>query len=92
MPTTAKYFFEKAIDVDTLQKDINIISNWWQTWLIKLNVDKCKVMHMGKNNLKATYSLIGVELETSKIEKYKGVFISDDLKWSKHVQTIAAPR
>ena len=31
------------------------VDYWCQTWGMKLNVEKCKVMHFGKSNLKANY-------------------------------------
>ena len=77
-------------NVANLQKDIDIINNWCETWLMKLIVSKCKVMHMGKNNQKAAYSMFETDLETSTCEKDLGIHITDDLKWSTHVQIIAA--
>jgi ribonuclease P/MRP protein subunit RPP40 len=40
-----------------LQKDLENIMHWTQRWLMKLNIGKCKVMHLGKNNSKRTYTL-----------------------------------
>ena len=60
---------QNATSVENLQKDINTINEWCETWLMKLNVSKCKVMHMGKNNPMATYSMLGTDLETSMCEK-----------------------
>lgn len=37
-----------------LQKDIDNVLKWTNTWLMRLNLDKCKVMHFGKNNPKPT--------------------------------------
>ena len=33
-----------------VQDDLNTITNWSEAWLIKLNVNKCKVMHFGLGN------------------------------------------
>ena len=32
-----------------LQDDINELSNWSDEWLIKLNINKCKVVSYGRN-------------------------------------------
>jgi len=45
------------------------------------NMDRCKVMHMGYNNLQAEYVTDGSKLESADEEKDLGVIINDDLKW-----------
>jgi hypothetical protein len=37
-------------DALKLQQDIDSIVNWSDTWLMRLNYEKCKVMHIGKRN------------------------------------------
>ena len=38
---------------DTLQRDIDSVTNWNKEWLIKLNSSKCKVMHFGNKNARS---------------------------------------
>ena len=40
-----------ADDSIKLQEDLNKLFNWSQDWQMKFNVDKCKVMHLGRKNL-----------------------------------------
>jgi hypothetical protein len=40
-----------------MQNDLNEITQWTQDWLMQLNANKCKVMHIGKNNNKTHYIL-----------------------------------
>jgi hypothetical protein len=43
----------EAVDLDqvsTLQEDIGKIKEWCEKWSMCLNSNKCKVMHLGKNN------------------------------------------
>ena len=37
---------------NNLQTDINNILDWTKTWLMRLNINKCKIMHFGKKKNK----------------------------------------
>ena len=47
------------------------------------NIDKCKVLHVGFNNIKEKYVLDGCDLSAVSDEKDLGVIVSSDLKMSK---------
>ncbi len=47
------------------------------------NVEKCKVMHFGRNNAEFNYYMDGKALEKVTEEKDLGIFLSDDLKSSR---------
>ena len=47
------------------------------------NVEKCKVMHIGYDNMKTEYLMDGVKLKHVNEEKDLGVIISEGLKWEK---------
>ena len=47
---------------------------------MQYNVDKCHILHLGKDNRGYEYQLGGRTLETSKWQKDVGVIINDDLK------------
>ena len=34
-----------------MQNDIDTILDWANTWLMRLNIEKCKVMHIGKKKI-----------------------------------------
>ena len=51
---------------------------------MNFNVKKCKVMHIGKNNMKHKYTMSGMELQSTKAEKDLGVVMSSDLKSTDH--------
>ena len=55
---------------------------------MEFNVDKCKVMHLGKNNPKNSYSMAEVNLEETTEEKDLGVLIDNKLNFGKHIQNI----
>ena len=79
-------------NVKCLQNSIDEMFLWTQKWLLKFNKDKCKVLHLGKNNPKNKY-FIGsenerVELEETDLEKDLGIFIDPNLDFKKHIKSI----
>uniref|UniRef100_A0A8C3FHN3 Reverse transcriptase domain-containing protein n=1 Tax=Chrysemys picta bellii TaxID=8478 RepID=A0A8C3FHN3_CHRPI len=56
-------------DCEELQKDLTKLSDWATKWPMKFNVDKCKVMHLGKNNPSYTYNMMGANLATTNQER-----------------------
>jgi len=34
-------------DIISLQSDLNKLADWSDKWLLRFNIDKCKVMHLG---------------------------------------------
>ena len=43
-------------DTISLQNDIDKVTDWTNTWLMRLNITKYKIMHVGKNNPKTKYA------------------------------------
>ena len=39
----------------SIQNDLNLLMKWSEDWQLKFNVDKCNVLHIGKNNPKNDY-------------------------------------
>ena len=77
-------------DVESLQRDMDRLSEWSRKWLLLFNVAKCKTMHIGHSNPKNDYQFQGITLEKSHFKKDLGVFASSDLKPSAHIAKIAA--
>jgi ribonuclease P/MRP protein subunit RPP40 len=75
-------------DTNRLQQDIAHLQAWCKTWCAKLNEAKCKIMHIGRQNAEQSYT-IPLEndntytLRTTDCEKDLGIYISNDLKWSR---------
>ena len=74
------------IDCDTLQDDLDLLCTWSNEWQMQFNIDKCKVMHIGKKNPLCKYKMNGSKLEEVTIEKDLGVYISNDAKPSVQCQ------
>ncbi|CAM5109632.1 unnamed protein product [Eretmochelys imbricata] len=69
-------------DCEELQKDLTKLSDWATKWQMKFNVDKCKVMHIGKNNPNYTYNMMGANLPMTNQERDLGVIVDSSLKTS----------
>ena len=77
-------------DCRDLQNNLDSITDWSDTWLLKLHVGKCKSMQVQKprkEKVEFTYTMTDgatrKDLENIVEEKDLGVIISDDLKPSK---------
>ena len=51
-------------------------------WQMRFNEDKCKILHIGYQNTKASNTMNGTKLKSVEREKDSGVTISNDLKSS----------
>ena len=65
---------------------------WANTWGMAFNVDKCKVMHMGRSNKRYLYTMGGKPLKTTEEEKDIGVIITSNLKPSTQCASAAKKR
>ena len=73
---------------DILQTDLNKMAIWARNWLMEYNVDKCKVLHIGKNNPQFEYSLNDTKIVTSTNETDLGVIMTSDLKSEAHISKV----
>lgn len=76
---------------ESLQKDLDNLIQWSDTWQLRFNEDKCKVLQLGNKNTHYKYRMKRKDnslaiLESSDVEKDLGVHIDKDLKFSKHVE------
>ena len=75
-----------------MKKAIDEMFQWTQKWLLQFNKDKCKILHLGKNNPKYNYT-IGEEenkvtLSETVLEKDLGIYIDPNLDFKKHIKSI----
>jgi len=68
-------------DIANLQSDLYKLVSSYKEWQLLFNIETCKVMHIGYDNMKAEYLMDGVELRHVNQEKDLGVIISEELKW-----------
>lgn len=67
-------------DVERLQKTIDELLVWADTWCMSFNTAKCKVLHLGRNNEKHVYNMNGIDLQAVETERDIGVLMSSNLK------------
>ena len=74
-------------DRDTLQNDLQKLTKWSETWLLKFHPDKCKFMHIGKNEPPDdfNYNLMNTPLNQVHQEKDIGVTLDDKITFECHI-------
>ena len=60
-------------DPPTLQHDLQQLEKWSERWQLRFNSNKCKVMHLGRQNPRQNYTMGGTTLVTTTSEKDLGV-------------------
>jgi len=75
-----------------LQKDLNALYNWSQTWQMCFNTKKCHILNISrKRQQSCLHHQLGQEaLSVMDIYPYLGVTISSDLRWHEHINNISA--
>ena len=77
-------------DGSRIQDDLNRLESWCKSWAMKLNVNKCGIMHIGKNNINASLTLNDSALTTLTSVKDLGIIYDQSLSVADHVKTITA--
>ena len=77
----------------SLQNDLDRVCESSNTWSMKLNVSKCKILHFGKKNARYSYFMGDdpgnkCELKESILERDLGVIAAKYLRWKEHISTI----
>ena len=68
-----------------IQNDLNLLCQWESDWLLRFNVSKCKILHMGKSNPKNQYVFLNSVLKTCTEEKDLGVLFNEKLSFHDHI-------
>ena len=70
-----------------IQSDLQFLFLWESIWLLKFNIEKCKLLHVGKNNPKNNYMFLDIILNTCCYEKDLGVTFNEKLNFHDHIYT-----
>ena len=87
IPVDEKYL---PADLISAQSILESVSNWTDENMMKLNIDKCNYMVFSRSSEKFTTRLQikGKILDRKSVSKLLGIWISEDLNWTKNCQEI----
>ena len=75
-----------------LQRNIDTLVEWSETWMMKFNSQKCKILHIGKNNPQHKYYMNdgdgARELDITIAEKDLGIIIDPNLSFDTHINDV----
>jgi hypothetical protein len=77
-----------------LQNDLDLLCDWSDTWKLRFNADKCKVLHFGKDNIHFNYTMRDGDRRTfikqDTEECDLGVTFETNLKFEKQTRKCAS--
>ena len=75
-----------------LQKDLDIINKWAESWQMTFNLSKCKLVRVTnkKHPLEHSYYLQGEQIKSVPHAKYLGVIIDEHLTFNEHIKMITS--
>ncbi|WAR18395.1 hypothetical protein MAR_000233 [Mya arenaria] len=81
---------DKDVDQQHLQEDIDNLCQWSKDWLLKFNVQKCKVVSFGRKRVDTDYHMTDrdgniQQLKREDSEKDLGVLFTESLSFEKHI-------
>ena len=74
---------------DSLQKAIDLLSNWAKEWELPLSNEKTEVLHLGVKNRGHTYQVDGLAIQTVDQIKDLGFIITNNLSFEPHCDAVA---
>lgn len=79
-------------DLLKLQEDLDRLEDWQNTWKMKFNPGKCKIMQITnkRDPPKPKFNFCGETLEEVNNHPYLGVELDNTMKWSTHINQITA--
>ena len=77
-------------DCQSLQDDLDKLTQWSCKWQMKFNITKCKSLSITrkKNPILHQYSMNGQQIEAVRRHPYLGVKVTHNLNWSNHIHKI----
>ena len=77
-------------NANILQNDLTRLESWSKQWQMSFNISKCFFLRVGNLDVdNCSYYLGGTLLEKVNSHPYLGVELQSNLKWNKHIESIA---
>ena len=83
-----KIYCNPNIQRDMMMEDLATLEEWTETWLLRLNREKCVVLHLGNGNPRFPYYIGNSAIRPVTQQKDLGVIMANDMKWETHIQHI----
>ena len=82
----------KAQAENILNNDLKEISKWGQQWMVDFNPQKTVFLNFSlkKKKTKLNLSFDNTPIKQVTEQKYLGLILSDDLKWTKHIRFVCS--
>jgi len=77
-------------NINLLQEGLFAVSRWAAEWQLTISINKCAVLHLGRNNLLYDYAIDGTTLPNVREIRDLGVMIDSKLCFSSHFALISA--
>uniref|UniRef100_A0A670YRH9 Membrane insertase YidC/Oxa/ALB C-terminal domain-containing protein n=1 Tax=Pseudonaja textilis TaxID=8673 RepID=A0A670YRH9_PSETE len=94
LPSVRTFFRipKQQVHKGVFQMDLDRLEHWALSNKMKFNVEKSKVLHLGKKNPKYTYRLGETRLSSSSCERDLGVLVDNQLNMSQQCAAAAAKK
>jgi len=71
-----------------LQEGLDALYAWSDFWQLPLSLQKCTILHLGRNNTHHNYSVNNVSLPDLTVVSDLGVLVDNNLRFTKHYRSI----
>ena len=68
-----------------IRADLNHLLQWSNKWLLRFNIEKCKVLHYGKVNPKNDYIMNDISMLSDSSINDLGITFQDNLTFDEHI-------
>ena len=83
-----KIFCDPTFQHGDMAQDLYELKRWTDDWLLRLNVNKCAILHIGYNDPHLPYFIDGSKLAVTEEQINLGVTIASNPKWESHITKI----
>ena len=73
-------------NLERTKMDLEELQAWESLWVLNFNVEKCKVLHIGKSNPVNPYTFLNSDLSTCETEKDLGILFNNRLNFQDHIR------
>lgn len=80
--------YKKPSELEELSNALKELEKWAKSNGLKISQDKCSVLHIGKNNVKKEYHILGNKIQKTECVRDLGILIDSQLSFNEHISKI----